>query len=74
MKRWQYDNEQWTQAPIYVRHLPLFTRHYDLMSLCIRATWSVFLKFIFFRFYIRLKVIGNFSEIYQNHYLALKFF
>jgi 1-acyl-sn-glycerol-3-phosphate acyltransferase len=67
MKSWDYENEQWMRLPPHLKHLPLFTRHLDLMSLVFRAIWSVFLKYVGFRFYIRLKVKGNFHDIYRNY-------
>ena len=67
MKEWDYDNEQWTQLPSHLKHLPLFTRHYDLFSLIFRTAWSVVLKTVCFRLYIRLKVKGDFHEVYRNY-------
>jgi 1-acyl-sn-glycerol-3-phosphate acyltransferase len=67
MKKWNYDNEQWTQLPDYLKHLPLFTRHFDVFSFLVRCLWGFILKGLFFRFYIRLKVIGNYTDIYKNH-------
>lgn len=67
MKDWNYENDQWTRLPIHLRHLPLFTRHFDMASTLIRFCWFLFLKFGFFKFYIRLKVKGNFAEIYKNY-------
>lgn len=67
MKKWNYDNEQWTQLPDYLKHLPLFTRHFDVFSFMVRCLWGFILKGLFFRFYVRLKIIGNYSEIYKNH-------
>ena len=67
MKKWDYENEQWTTLPSHLKHLPIFTRDFDLFSLCIRAIWSVILKLWFFRFYIRLKVVGDFHEIRRNY-------
>lgn len=67
MKDWNYENEQWTKLPPHLRHLPLFTRYFDLMSMCIRFLWFLFLKFIFFRFYIRLKVHGNMKQVHEDH-------
>lgn len=68
MKDWDYENEQWTKLPTYLKHLPLFTRHVDLFSAVVRYMWSIILKDIIFEFYIRLKVKGNsFTEIYKNH-------
>jgi 1-acyl-sn-glycerol-3-phosphate acyltransferase len=68
MKDWNYDNEQWTKLPTYLKHLPLFTRHIDLFSAFMRYLWSIFLKDICFKFYIRLKVQGgSFAQIYRDH-------
>jgi 1-acyl-sn-glycerol-3-phosphate acyltransferase len=67
VKEWDYENEQWMGLPSYLKHLPLFTRHLDFMSLLFRAAWSVILKYGFYKFYIRLKVKGDFNEIYRNY-------
>jgi 1-acyl-sn-glycerol-3-phosphate acyltransferase len=67
MKSWSYENEQWTQLPIYLRHLPLITRHFDIFSMVIRSLWSNFLKYVFFKFYIFLKVKGDFDSIYKKY-------
>ncbi|MEK7358722.1 MAG: 1-acyl-sn-glycerol-3-phosphate acyltransferase, partial [Bdellovibrionota bacterium] len=67
MKEWDYDNEQWMKLPSYLKHLPLFTRHYDLTSLVMRTLWSIILKYGFYKFYIRLKVKGDFHEIHRNY-------
>lgn len=68
MKDWNYENEQWTKLPTYLKHLPLFTRQFDLTSIFFRFLWSIFLQDIAFKFYIRLKVKGgSFKEIYKNH-------
>lgn len=68
MKDWKYENEQWTKLPTYLKHLPLFTRHIDLFSAFWRYVWSIFLKDIAFKFYIRLKVTGgSFAQIYKEH-------
>lgn len=67
MKKWNYDNEQWTKLPDYLKHLPLFDRHFDVFSYLVRCIWGFILKGLFFRFYIRLKVIGSYKEIYRNH-------
>lgn len=68
IKNWNYENEQWTKLPTYLKHLPLFNRHIDITSIFIRFLWSIFLQDIVFRFYIRLKVKGTpFKEIYQNN-------
>ncbi|MCM2282120.1 MAG: 1-acyl-sn-glycerol-3-phosphate acyltransferase [Bdellovibrionaceae bacterium] len=67
MKNWDYENEQWMKLPVYLKHLPLFTRQFDLISIVIRWIWSVILKQWFFSMYIRLKVKGDFHEIYRNY-------
>jgi 1-acyl-sn-glycerol-3-phosphate acyltransferase len=67
MRDWNYDNRQWTKLPAHLKHLPLFTRHFDLFSLSIKSVWAFFLKLIFFRTYIRLKVVGDFQRIYRDH-------
>ncbi len=68
MKDWSYENEQWTQLPTYLKHLPLFTRQKDLTSIFFRFLWSLYLQEFVFRFYIRLKVVGNsYHDIYKKH-------
>lgn len=67
MRDWNYENEQWTKLPGHLKHLPLFTRHFDLVSLFFRVLWGIFLKGIGFRFYIRLKVQGDFHKVYKEH-------
>lgn len=67
MKDWNYDNEQWTQLPQHLKHLPLFTRYFDLTSFIFRVLWAIFLKGIGFRFYVRLKVIGDFEKVHREH-------
>ncbi len=65
MKNWRYDNDQWTRLPAHIRHLPLFTRHFDFTSYFFRVLWGCFLK-ISFRFYVRLEVRGDFNKIYRE--------
>ena len=68
MKDWSYENEQWTQLPTYLKHLPLFTRQKDLTSVFFRFLWSLYLQEFVFRFYIRLKVVGNsYHDIYKKY-------
>lgn len=68
MKDWNYENEQWTKLPTYLKHLPLFTRHIDLFSAFMRFIWSIVLKDLIFKFYIRLKVTGgSFAEIHKKY-------
>ncbi len=67
MKDWNYENEQWVDLPAHLKHLPLFTRSFDFTSFLFRIGWSLFLKGLSFRFYVRLKVVGSFKEIYKNY-------
>lgn len=66
MKDWNYENEQWASLPYHLKHLPLFTRHYDLTSVFFRILWAVFLKLIF-TVYIRLKVKGDFHKVWRDN-------
>lgn len=67
MKDWSYDNEQWTKLPGHLKHLPLFTRQFDLMSWFFRLLWGGVLKFIIFRFYVFLRVKGSYKELWQKY-------
>ncbi|MEK6627147.1 MAG: lysophospholipid acyltransferase family protein [Bdellovibrionota bacterium] len=68
MRKWNYENEQWTKLPTHIKHLPLFTQHHDLSSYIIRFIWSLILKNWFYTFYIRLEVKGgNFNTLYEQH-------
>ena len=68
MRYWNYDNDQWTKLPSHVKHLPLFTQHYDLTSRVIRFIWSLILKNWFYTMYMRLEVKGgNFADLYKQH-------
>ena len=62
---WDYENEQWTKLPTHLKHLPLFTRHFDFTSYLFRILWALFLKGIGFRYFIRLKVKGDFESVYK---------
>lgn len=66
MRNWDYENEQWTQLPSHLKHLPLFTRQFDLISLFFRAFWKSFL-FVFFKTWVRLKVVGDFHKVQKEH-------
>lgn len=66
MKDWNYENEQWTQLPVHLKHLPLFTRHHDLTSMILRVLWAIVLK-LCFTFYIRLQVIGDFHTLRKTN-------
>jgi 1-acyl-sn-glycerol-3-phosphate acyltransferase len=67
VKDWDYDNDQWTKLPGYLKHLPLFTRHIDFSSIIIKYIWAFFLKVFIFQFYIRLKVKGDFKKVYKEN-------
>jgi len=68
MRHWNYDNDQWTKLPAHVKHLPLFTNHYDLTSRVIRFIWSLILKNWFYTMYMRLEVKGgSFAELHKTH-------
>ena len=68
MKDWNYENEQWVELPSHLKHLPLFTRQFDLTSWFFRLLWAIYLK-LTFRFYIRLTVIGDFHKIYKDYFI-----
>ncbi|MCB0348658.1 MAG: 1-acyl-sn-glycerol-3-phosphate acyltransferase [Bdellovibrionales bacterium] len=67
MKKWEYQNQQWTQLPPHLRHLPLISQNPSLFERAIEWIWAYFLKRLFFRFYIKLDVKGSFREIYEKH-------
>lgn len=67
MKKWDYENEQWTKLPGYLKHLPLFTRSFDLVSIFFKYLWALVLKIIF-TFYIRIKIFGDsWSNIFKKY-------
>ncbi len=67
MKKWNYENEQYTKLPAELKHLPLFTRHFDFTSWVFRCLWGFLMKQVIFRFYVRIKTHGSFKEIYKKH-------
>jgi 1-acyl-sn-glycerol-3-phosphate acyltransferase len=68
VKDWTYENEQWTKLPVYLRHLPLFTRNIDWTSRVVRFFWALYLRDFVFKTYIQLRVEGtSFHELYQKH-------
>ncbi len=67
MRDWNYDNDQWMRLPSHLKHLPLFTRHFDFTSYIFRVLWAIFLKGLAFRFYIRLQVKGDFQAVRKNY-------
>lgn len=67
LKDWNYENEQWTQLPGHLKHLPLFTRHFDVASLFFRLLWALLLKGFLFKYFIRLEVKGSFKDLYKEH-------
>jgi 1-acyl-sn-glycerol-3-phosphate acyltransferase len=66
MREWNYENQQWYELPGHLKHLPLFTRQFDLTSWFFRLAWALFLK-ITFRFYARLTVKGDFRKLYREN-------
>lgn len=66
MRDWNYENDQWMKLPGHLKHLPLFTRHFDLGSFFFRVLWALYLK-LTFRFYIRLHVKGDFHSLWKKH-------
>ena len=71
MKPWRYDNEQWTKLPVYLRHLPLFTRNFDLTSRIVRFFWALYLRDFVFKSYIRLETRGTSITELQRRYPRL---
>ncbi len=65
--KWDYENEQWTKLPPYLKHLPLFTRHYDLTSKFFRFLWAIFLKCLAYRFFIRIRLHGEFRNLARKY-------
>lgn len=66
MKKWDYENEQWLKLPSHLKHLPLFTRSFDLVSIFFKYLWALILKIIF-TFYIRIKIQGgDWKEIFKK--------
>ena len=55
---WSYQNDQWTKLPDHLSHLPLITKHFDLLSFLIQLLWSQILR-LFFKFYLRTTVKGG---------------
>lgn len=67
MKKWDYENEQWTKLPSHLKHLPLFTRSFDLVSIFFKYLWALVLKIIF-TFYIRINILGdNWINIFKKY-------
>lgn len=68
VKDWSYENEQWTKLPVYLRHLPLFTRNIDWTSRVVRFLWAIYLRDFVFKTYIQLRVEGtSFHELYAKY-------
>ncbi|MGE0762237.1 MAG: lysophospholipid acyltransferase family protein [Bdellovibrionales bacterium] len=65
MRDWNYENDQWMKLPGHIKHLPLFTRHFDFTSFVFRVLWAIYLKCAF-TFYIRLQVKGSFKELWET--------
>ncbi|MBE8221274.1 MAG: 1-acyl-sn-glycerol-3-phosphate acyltransferase [Bdellovibrionales bacterium] len=67
MEKWDYENEQWLKLPNHLKHLPLFTRSFDLVSIFFKYLWALILKIIF-TFYIRIKIFGpSWKKIFKQH-------
>ena len=66
MKEWNYENDQWIKLPGELKHLPIFTRQVELVSIVFRFITWCFLK-VAFTFYIRLKITGDFKRLYKKH-------
>lgn len=66
MREWNYENEQWTKLPGHIKHLPLFTRHLDLVSIFFRYLWALVLKSIFST-YIQLQVKGDWKALHREY-------
>lgn len=67
MTNWDYENDQWVHLPTHLKHLPLFTKHRDATSWIFRLLWAFYLKQIGFRFYIKIKVSGDFEEVFKKN-------
>ena len=67
MRNWSYENEQWTQLPGHLKHLPLFTRHIDITSWIFRVLWGFFLKILIFKFYTPMRIHGSFQDVWEKH-------
>ena len=68
MNNWNYENEQWMSLPAHLKHLPLFTRYFDLTSWFFRVLWAIFLKWGAFRFYIPIKLHGQkFEDLWEKY-------
>ena len=57
-RKWLHKNDQ-KPLPDHTHHLPLITRHFDLFSLFIRLMWSLILKKLFFKFYLKIIIKGG---------------
>lgn len=66
MQHWDYDNQQWYELPGHLKHLPLFTRQFDVTSWVFRLLWACFLK-LAFTFYVHLRVKGDFVKLHREH-------
>ncbi len=63
---WNYENEQWTKLPSHLKHLPLFTRNIDLVSIFFRFAWAIYLKVVF-NTYLHLRVHGSWKTMYKQY-------
>ncbi len=67
MKKWNYENDQYTKLPGHLKHLPLFTRHFDFTSWLFRCFWGFLMKMVAFKFYVKIKTHGDFKSVYKNN-------
>jgi 1-acyl-sn-glycerol-3-phosphate acyltransferase len=67
MKDFDYENDQWVKLPPHLKHLPLFTRPFDIFSFFMRVLWALVLKGWFLNFYIYLRTHGSFAALYKTY-------
>jgi len=66
-KEWNYENDQYTKLPAHLKHLPLFTRHFDFTSWIFRCMWGFLMKCILLKYYVKVDIHGNFKKIYKEN-------
>ena len=67
MKDFDYENDQWVKLSPELKHLPLFTRPFDIFSFVIRVLWAIVLKGWFLHLYIYLRTYGSFHSLYKKY-------
>lgn len=50
-----------------MQHLPLYVKEVSLLSRMVGFLWMLFLKYFFFKLYIRLEVVGDFFPVFRKH-------